>query len=755
MSTCEQSIYSHTEICVQLEPFVARPTGRARWPWASAAIAGLALLGCVAGDEPQRLGSTSAPSVQVAQAPLDGATLPKYVEPLVALSGQRADGSHAVNVNMVEFQQKILPASVYASLSAPFNAGTFLWGYQVNNSPAHYPAATIEARQGTATSVAYANHLQGPNGSALFLQKYLTQDLTVHWADPNHVTRNNHCASSTSLAPPCLQPNSGPIPAVPHLHGAEVLSASDGHPDAWFTPNSAITGPAFASSSYNYVNRQEATTLWFHDHALGMTRLNVYSGMAGFYLLRDGRDTGTANNSLHLPAGGFEQELMVADRQFDTQGQLLFPDGTPSDNPTGINGGPPNPDIHPFWNPEFFGDVMVVNGKSWPFTEVQPRRYRLRIVNGSNARFLQMQLVQSTNHHPTSTAGPHIWQIGSDGGFLNSPVDVDRASNANPNPQHLFLAPGERADVIVDFAGQAGKSFIVINGPGAFAPFPSGDPPDPNTSGQIMEIRVNQALQGQDTTFNPAAPSGPLRAAPIVDIKPADTHRAIDSTRQLVLVEVEGDGGPEEVLLNNSHWDGLRNGTNTTIPGSVSNGKGISATELPRVGSTEVWEIANLTEDAHPIHIHLIQFQVINRQSFRRDDYRVQWDSSFPGGTFNGVTYAPGNFIPGFGPPTSYTAANSAGALGGNLAFNSFSQGSPTPPDPSESGWKDTLKIKPFEITRIAVRWAPTGVAVSDVQAGTNKFPFDPTTGGPGYVWHCHILDHEDNEMMRSMLIRP
>src|SRR5439155_18920676 len=145
----------------------------------------------------------------------------------------------------------------------------------------------------------------------------------------------------------------------------------------------------------------------------------------------------------------------------------------------------PNPDHHPFWIPEFFGDVMVVNGKSWPFLRVEPRRYRFRIVNGSNARFLNMQLMIEQRNQPTATPGPAIWQIGADGGFLNAPTNLDAGNDA----PHLFLAPAERADVIVDFRGQQGRNFILVNGQGAFAPFPSGDPPDPNTSGQVMEVR--------------------------------------------------------------------------------------------------------------------------------------------------------------------------------------------------------------------------------------------------------------------------
>jgi spore coat protein A len=705
------------------------------------------VLGCAAqGDA---IGVLDEPSVRTPQDPLDGATVPKYVDAVPVLP--RVDGTRHVTADMVEFQQKILPATMYAGLPAPFNAGTFQWGYNLNGGGAHYPAATIEARQGTATQVAYHNRLRLQNGSPAVLQQFLTQDLTIHWADPIHQSQDNGC-EGLMPADRCFDPYTGPVPAVAHLHGAEVQSQFDGHPDAWFTPGLMIKGAAFVSDTYNYLNTQEATTLWFHDHSLGATRLNVYSGLAAFYLIRDGRDSGGSGNSIGLPAGRFERELMVADRQFDTRGQLIFPDGSPPDNPTGINGPPPNPDIHPFWNPEFFGDVMLVNGKSWPFMDVEPRRYRLRFVNASNARFLQMQLMRESNGQPTDVAGPAIWQIGSDGGLLDAPSNVDDPNN--PNSPHLFLAPAERADVIIDFAGQDGKRFIMVNRQEAVAPFPSGDPPDPNTSGQVMEFRVSLPLGGQDRSFNPAHPQRGLRAHPIVDIKPADTGRAPDRTRQLILVEIEGEGGPEMVLLNNSHWDGNRSGTTTPIPGSVSNGAGISATENPRIGSTEIWEIANLTEDAHPIHVHLIQFQVVSRQAFARDDYRAAYDAAFPGGTFRGVTYPPGTFIPGFGPPRDYNTPNAAGALGGNLSFNPFLQGGAAAPEPSEAGWKDTVKVKPFEVTRIAVRWAPQDVPVRNVRSGDNDFTFDPTRGGPGYIWHCHILDHEDNEMMRPYLVR-
>ena len=507
-----------------------------------------------------------------------------------------------------------------------------------------------------------------------------------------------------------------------------------------------------------------------HDHALGFVRQHVYAGLAGFYLIRDENDTGAAANPMKLPGGPYETELFVADRQFDVDGQLYFPAGL-SGSGAGLNGGPPNPDHHPYWIPELFGDVVTVNGKSWPVMHVEPRRYRLRFVNGSNARFLQMQLFTAQNGAPTTTAGPALWQIGSDGGFLDAPVNL----NANAIPG-VFIAPGERADVVVDFTGRTG-SFIVANGAGcatapascgAFAPFPSGDPPDPMTSGQVMMFSVDKPLASADTSFNPATAGATVRGGSgqppaIVDYRAATP----DVQRQLVLVEVEGPGGPEEVLLNNSKWDGLRENLvpgakPLVIPGSVSNGSGVNATETPRVGATEVWEIANLTDDAHPIHIHLIQFRLIDREAMvvgadgGETLYRSDWDEAFPGGTFDGEAFEPGTFIPGYGPPNAYLTPNADGAVGGNLAFGGakYLTGIVTPPDPNEAGWKDTIKMPPKTVTRIAVRFAPQSIPLGQTAPGTNQFSFDPTAAGPGYVWHCHILDHEDNEMMRPYLLQ-
>jgi FtsP/CotA-like multicopper oxidase with cupredoxin domain len=562
-------------------------------------------------------------------------------------------------------------------------------------------------------------------------------------------------------------------------------------PEAWFTNNGLhgkgyfTASPTAANSAiYNYPNNQQATTLWFHDHTLGITRIMVYSGLAAFYFIRDQFDTGRVDNPLRLPACNQEVELLIQDRQFDTNGQLLFPDSV--NNPSLVDGPPSNQKIHPFWIPEFFGDTMVVNGRTWPFLKVEPRRYRFRIVNGSNARFVRMGLVDAASN----ATGPAMFQIGTDGGLLDTPVKLagltEPASNGTPTPSsRLFLAPSERADIIIDFGGLAGKTFTLTND--AQVPFPSGAvlaPADPTR--QVMQFQVTLPLSSQDTTYNPAS-GAPLRGGanqePVIVrlVNPATGALAAGVNpsvkRQLVLFEFEdpfGNGGntlgtPVIDVINNSKWSGKRDGGgNPPIPGSTPDqfGQGLFMTELPRVGSTEVWEFLNMTVDAHPIHIHLIQFQLLNRQAVVLDPntgqptYLSTWGGAFPGGTFNGetadgtwgpITYPAGSFIPGYGPPLNYFTRNADGALGGNPAFTPFLTGPVIPPNPSEAGWKDVAKVFPGYVNRYAIRWAPQATAVNGVQPGQNQFSFDPTVG-PAYMTHCHILDHEDNEMMRPYI---
>jgi spore coat protein A len=685
--------------------------------------------------------------------PIPYTTLPKYVTPLPVFGpvgpNPREPAGSALEVIYEEFQHRVLPDSFYTALpvttthsgpgfSITFNPqmGTYVWGYKVGGKPHYYPGFTVEANKGTATSVTYTNHL-GDSTNFPILQRYITVDQTLMWANPLGLVEGN---------PARFDPYSGPQPVVAHLHGGEVRSDSDGGPDEWWTPGGegylstppaagGIRGPGYFKNVYNYPNAQEAATLWFHDHALGVTRTNVYAGLAAFWFIRDQFDTGTVGTGLNLPAEAQEIEIVFQDRQFDTEGQWLWPDGYPG----GLNGPPTNPSIHPFWNPEFFGNVIVVNGRSWPYLQVEPRRYRFRLLNGSNARVYEIRLWNQAG----PTAGPPIYVIGTDGGLLDAP-----AVTSSSDTDHLIMAPGERYDVIIDFASFGGQTLTIENY--APWPFPGGDPVDPNTDGQLMQFQVTLPLSGTDTSFDPSGgttlrgdPGKPPAIVRLVDpdLGTPAAGVTVNKKRQLVLREVMGAGGPIEVLVNNTKFSGLRAGTATPIPDSYKIGDRWM-TELPQIGSTELWEIINLTGDAHPIHLHLIQFQVMNRQTYDDVTYTTDYEALFPD---------PGT-IDGYGPPGNYNQPNADNAIGGNPAVSSYLGINPIePPLPQEKGWKDTVIAYPGQVTRIMARWAPQNVAVNGVRPGQNLFAFNPTYG-PGYVWHCHIIDHEDNEMMRPYI---
>jgi FtsP/CotA-like multicopper oxidase with cupredoxin domain len=581
-------------------------------------------------------------------------------------------------------------------------------------------------------------------------------DLTLHWADPL-----NQGPQMTNYA--------GPIPAVVHLHGGEVPPVLDGGPDAWVTSD-GISGHGYYTFGqlqgqaapgpfhrYIYPNTQEAANIWFHDHVLGITRLNVYAGLAGAYALID---------PLHpLPAGltpvGIQTNattiepiipLVIQDRQFDTNGELFF------DN-VGIN-----PE-HPYWVPEFVGDVIVVNGKAWPVLNVEKKRYRFLFLNGSNARAYELDLFDKVNGVP----GPRMWVIGTDGGYLDSPVMIDPAAK-----QKLIIMPGERYDVIIDFAD---PNWVTPSGTlrmrnTARTPYPGGMVAQGRTTARVLEIVVGAPPAGGDQSYDPAM-GGVLNSiqrlpgtpqGPAIDTTPGTGN--VQLVRQLTLNEFMGPGGPLEVLVNNTKWGGhtipeLNGGIR---PDFVPDPSGLEPntyySELPNEGETEIWEIINLTADAHPIHLHLVQFQLVDRQPFNFATYNALYDSLFPATSvtldpMTGVPYPGGVFIGGYGPPNDYFTPNADGAVGGNPAITAHLLGLPMPPLPQEEGWKDTVIMYPGEVTRIMVRWAPTDLPVNTAPANAN-FDFDPDSGH-GYVWHCHIIDHEDNEMMRptSVIANP
>ncbi|MHB1318594.1 MAG: multicopper oxidase family protein, partial [Anaerolineae bacterium] len=521
-------------------------------------------------------------------------------------------------------------------------------------------------------------------------------------------------------------------------------------------------------ATYRYPNTQEGALIWFHDHTLGATRLNVYAGLAGAYLIADPDDGLFGELPELFP-------LVIQDRMFDTNGELFFP----SDSAGGVLW-TPNPE-HPYWVPEFVGDVIVVNGKSWPFLDVQPKRYTFLFINGSNARTYEMSLTDQVSKNP----GPPLWVIGTDGGYLDAPVKIDPAIKGN---NKLAIMSGERYWVVVDFSGYeagvigpngqpySGRWLLRNN---AKTPYPAGAAPKGNTVGRIMEFRVGGGPVA-DTSFDPALPGATLRGGEgqVPEIVRLGTV-APAVTRQLTLNEVMGmpkvttdpvtgapstayPGGPLEVLVNNTRWAGKRvigveDGMYMTEPidGFSEDYYGNWLSELPHEGDTEIWEIVNLTADAHPIHLHLVQFQLLSRQNYNVNRYNRAYAAAFPGGYdyTMGMDVGAGVVIPAYGPPLDYETGNPR-AVGGNPDITPYLQGLANPPLPQEDGWKDTVIMFPGQVTRIAVRWAPTDLA-TNLDPAELVYPFDPAVLGRGYVWHCHIVDHEDNEMMRPDEVVP
>lgn len=457
-----------------------------------------------------------------------------------------------------------------------------------------------------------------------------------------------------------------------HVHGGLTPPQFDGHPQDTYLPGS--------SKTYNYLNGQQAGTVWYHDHALGITRLNVYAGLAGFYLIRDQFDTGLAGNPLGLPApyGTYELPLVLQDKTFNPNGTLFY-------DTQGVN-----PTVHPQWVPEFFGDVAVVNGKAFPNLNVAAGLYRFRIVNGSDARFYNLRL---------SVNQADIIQIGSDGGLLNAPVNVGQ----------LLLAPGERADVLIDFSRfKTGDKIVLQNN--AVTPFPGG-PRNKRKGGlpipQLMQFTV--VSPAQIPPFQGAVPAT-LRGGP--GQPPAITPPTRPSAvRNLPLNEIldPTSGFPLAVLLNNLHFD------TTSI-------------ETPAQGTTEMWNLINTTADTHPIHLHLVQFQLLERQPFDAAAYLAAWNAGLPN--------------PGAGGQGPHPAPSA----------DQFAKGTAKGPDRNEQGFKDTIRANPGEITRIVAKF-PT-----PAQAGFNPDATYTNAAGQtlqGYVWHCHILEHEDNDMMLKYRVVP
>jgi spore coat protein A len=482
----------------------------------------------------------------------------------------------------------------------PALGNTTIWGYDdFSGRGVRTPGYVIEVKKGTATTVDYVSGLPSAH---MFSSQV-----------PDYMYANSAVRMNT------------------HLHGGYVAGASDGNPYAY--PAEYLPGQ---TQSVVYPNQQDPTLMWYHDHADQITRLNVYAGLIGLYIVRDTKDTGAEPNPIGLPGGAYEVPLVLADKLFDASGQLFY-----SASST--------------WIPEFYGDTPVVNGAARPVMNVEPRMYRFRVLNASNARFWNLDIL----------GGPPCWQIGSDGGMFNAPVKIGR----------LLLLPAERADIVVDFSQLAGQTLTLTNQPlPADVSSPAPDLPE------VMQFRVGSRVTSRGPTAIPRTLPGTMPAL-----------GAASLTRNITLEEVEDPITSEPAY-------GSMNGRKYDDPRGVQ--------EKPRLGSTEDWKLVNLTGDTHPIHLHLVQFQVMDRTPFDAVAYQSALDSA--------RALDPNAANP---DPTRYVT------------------GRPVAADANERGWKDTVRANPGQITRIRSKWTlPAGLSAPQ-----------------NYVFHCHILEHEDNSMMRPL----
>jgi FtsP/CotA-like multicopper oxidase with cupredoxin domain len=675
--------------------------------WVGGAGAGFYLFGRVPG--------LSAP-VALAQVPggsLDPTTIPKFQTPLlippvmpkadtIVRRGQTVD---YYEISMRQFAQQILPAGLPA---------TTVWGYGAVKSASpsglllhNAPSLTIEAQVNRPVRVKWINDLKDASGN--YLPHLLPVDPTLHWANPPGGVTGRDSRPTFTETP---GPYTGPVPIVTHVHGAVgVADDSDGYAEAWYLPAAKNIPPGYArngtwfrffaakaagsygvgsgpgSAIFQYPNENRASTIWYHDHALGMTRLNVYAGPAGFFLVRGGpagddavidSRSGTravlpgpapTENDPFPPTKPYREiPIAIQDRSFNSDGSLFYPDSRVFFDGI-VHGYIPEGEFSPIWNPEFFGNTIMVNGNTWPFQTVERRRYRLRFLDGCQSRFLILDF--------GGIQGVEVWQIGNEGGFLAAPVNLT-AGHGN----RLLMALAERADVIVDFTNVPVGNYVLAN-VGPDEPFGGGIPDedfdvaDPGTTGQVMQFRVVPAV-GVDNSTPPQ-----FLQLPAITPLPAATV-----TRQLALIEEASKGADEEGEEVEGPVEAL---LGTVAAGVWTERKWMDpVTENPAVGATEVWEIYNTTADAHPMHIHEIAFEVVNREGL---------------------------------------ILNAEGEVAEPIQLD----GNTTAPEPWESGFKDTVIAYPGQVTRLKAHFASPGQ----------------------FVWHCHIVEHEDNEMMRPYRIGP
>jgi spore coat protein A, manganese oxidase len=501
---------------------------------------------------------------------IDAGTLARYVDPLTIPEIARPSGLRAnpenpkIQLPFYRLAMREVECKIHRDLPP-----THLWGFGSSS-----PGPSLETRSNQGLIVEWVNNLPS-----------------------KHFLPIDHNLDGAGRDVPEVR-------SVIHLHGGKTPPESDGYPEHWYAPGKSAT--------YHYPNRQNACMLFYHDHTMGINRLNIYAGLMGLFFVRD-----ETEDALDLPRGAYEIPLLIYDRFLKADGQLTYP----------VSGKPDAP-----WVPEAFGDAMLVNGKLFPYLEVEPRRYRFRLMNGSNGRFYRFSLNRESGSIAQRNTPLAFEQIGTEQGFLPAAISAGR----------VVMAPGERADLLFDFSEHAGEKILLRSD--AF---------------EIMEFRVASATKATAAAAATASAKAPVPFTRLTEDQAVKTRRlTLDEKLDLVNQSMG-------MLLNNTPWH-------------------MPVTENPALNSTEIWELVNLTDDSHPIHLHLVRFQILDRRPFD---------------TFQFLDKGTVRFL-----------------------------GPAVPPDPTEAGWKDTVRADPGVITRIII-------------------PFEGFAGR--YVWHCHILEHEDNAMMR------
>ncbi len=645
----------------------------------------------------------------------DPALQPRFVNPVPNALDPSFVFQSPNNKYKIAMEQAVLQTGLVDPDSRPLS--TTVWGYGKNGPGGTWPGMTFEERSGEPIEVKWENKL--PRGHLFPV------DTSLHWAYSLAGYQQYSIAADG-------------VPAITHLHGGHSDYQFDGNPEFFFSPGYKVRGPQWVDGiekKFLYQNDQPAGTLWYHDHALGITRLNVYAGLAGFYILRDDSDTGARGNPLDLPAFPYEVALAIQDRMFTDTGDLFYPafPGDPfyEDFITGEGVVLPN-DVFPGGGPtalaEFFGDHMLVNGKIWPKKDVEPRNYRLRLLNGCDSRFLAVQFFEvppQAIDFSTVVDGPLPFTvIGSDQGLASSPTTVDT----------LLVETGSRYDVIVDFKNVTFGNRVIMKNIGGDEPF-GGDIPGPLIFGETDRIMAFDVVLPLDTGVPDVTPMG-ISFGPVI---PLPTR-----TRKVALFEGTDEYGRLQPLLGTAEpatdhagnpidWPDTPEYSSVGLIGQMEGSIAWHSptTENPALDSTEEWEIWNMTGDAHPVHLHLVNFEILGRSE-------IEWDSAADEDGFIPMGTSPANdgtYLVTRPTVQHNSVPGDLATYGTGFRIVNPTEGAPVPRPREfvENAPKDLVTALPGQVTRI-------------------KATFDK----PGrYVWHCHILSHEDHEMMRVLHVGP